>query len=55
MPKDKSFTLRVDEKTHEKLRAIAKRDDRTIANLVRRAVEKMISEEAPMAASVASQ
>ena len=45
MAKQKQVTVRVDEKTFAKLAAIAKRDDRTIANVVRTVVEKMVHQE----------
>jgi len=45
MSNGKRLTFSVNEKTHERLAAIAKRDDRTIGSIVRQAVEQLIEGE----------
>jgi predicted transcriptional regulator len=43
--KDKLFTVRLDADTFENLEKIGKRDDRTMAYLVRKAIEEFIKRE----------
>ena len=43
--KDKLFTVRLDVETFESLEKIGKRDDRTMAYLVRKAIEEFIKRE----------
>jgi predicted transcriptional regulator len=45
MSNGKRVTFSVDDKTHERLAAIAKRDDRTIGSILRQVVEQLIEGE----------